>query len=48
MTPLGADTGIRVSFQVTIIDPCVAAMLTIDPLIVPDPYEYTLFFTADV
>lgn len=48
VTALGVDTGIGVSFQVTIVDPCIAALLTIDPSIVPVPYEYTLFYVANV
>lgn len=48
VTPLGVDTEIGNSFKVTIIDPCVSASLTFNTAIVPDPYEYVLFGTADV
>ena len=48
MTPLGVDTGIGNTFTVTIIDPCTIATLTIDPTIVPSPYEYMLQSPSDV
>lgn len=48
VTPLGVDTGIGNSFQITIIDPCESASLIFDSAIVPNPYEYVLFGTPDV
>ena len=48
VTPLGVDTGIGNTFTVTIRDPCTIATLTIDPTIVPSPYEYLLSSAADV
>ena len=46
LTPLGVDTGIKNSFFVTIIDPCIAATFTLDPSIFPNPFEYIVTQTA--
>ena len=46
LTPLGVDTGIKNSFLVTIVDPCIAATFTLDPAIFPNPFEYIVTQTA--
>ena len=38
LTPLGVDTGIKNSFLITIVDPCIAATFTLDPEIFPNPF----------
>ena len=36
------------SFQITIVDPCISATLTIDPTIFPTPYEYVISQAKDI
>ena len=48
LTPLGVDTGKSNSFTVTIVDPCVAAIFTVNPAIFPNPFEYIVTQTANV
>ena len=48
LTYLGTSTGTIFSWTLTIIDPCVAATLTIDPTVFPIPYEYIITQTTDV
>ena len=48
LTLLGVDTGIKNSFLITIVDPCIVATFTIDSAIFPNPYEYIVIQTANV
>ena len=48
LTPLGMDTGIKNSFLVTIVDPCIVATFTISSSIFPNPFEYIVTQTAIV
>lgn len=48
LTPLGVSTPASFTFQVTIIDPCIAAVFTIDSSVFPQPvYEYVASLPAD-
>lgn len=48
LTYQGTPTTIGFTWELTVIDPCVAATLTIDPTVFPSPYEYIITQTADV
>ena len=48
LTPLGVNTGIKNSFLVTIVDPCIATTFTVSSSIFPDPFVYIVTQTAIV
>ena len=48
LTPLGVDTGVKNSFLVTIVNPCIAATFTINSTIFPNPFNYIVTQTAIV
>ena len=46
--PSGAITAFSLSFDVTLVDPCIAATFTFDPAILPNPYEYVISQPKDI
>ena len=47
LRPSGAPSTFSFSHTITIVDPCVTAMFTIDTFILPVPYEYVISKPAD-